>query len=119
MRMPGHWLLAQMGKRVLRPGGIELTSQMLAGLEVGTDDDVVEFAPGLGVTARAALERRPQSYIGIEWDERAAEQVQQALSDAIHVGARPLTSGEWRSSSSAGSRPGISASASTSSFSGP
>lgn len=175
-RMPGHWLLAQMGKRVLRPGGIELTRQMLAGLEIGTDDDVVEFAPGLGVTTRATLERQPQSYIGIERDERAAEQVrqylegddelclvgraeetglpdasasvvygeamltmqterhkaeivaeasrvlrpggrygihelslkpeaisdqekmgiQQALSDAIHVGARPLTSSEWR-----------------------
>ena len=78
-RMPGHWLLAQMGKRVLRPGGIELTRQMLAGLDIGTDDDVVEFAPGLGVTARATLERRPQSYIGIERDERAAEQVRQYL----------------------------------------
>lgn len=176
-RMPGHWLLAQMGKRVLRPGGLELTQQMLEGLEIASDDDVVEFAPGLGVTARAALARGPQSYIGIERDEHAAEQVrkylegdeqwclvgraeetklpdasasviygeamltmqterhkaeivaeaarvlrrggrygihelslepdalsdelkaeiQQALSDAIHVGARPLTSSEWRS----------------------
>ena len=31
-KMPGHWLLARMGKRVLRPGGIELTSQLLAQL---------------------------------------------------------------------------------------
>jgi hypothetical protein len=24
-RIPGHWLLARLGKRVLRPGGLELT----------------------------------------------------------------------------------------------
>ena len=28
-RMQGHWLLATLGKRVLRPGGIELTRRML------------------------------------------------------------------------------------------
>ncbi len=65
-RMPGHWLLAQMGKRVLRPGGLELTHEMLARLDIGDSDDVVEFAPGLGLTARAALERNPASYIGVE-----------------------------------------------------
>ena len=74
-RMPGHWLLAQMGKRVLRPGGLELTRQMLEALDIGTNDDVVEFAPGLGVTARATLERRPRSYIGIERNEDAARNV--------------------------------------------
>jgi len=33
-KMQGHWLLARMGKRVLRPGGLELTSQMLNLLDV-------------------------------------------------------------------------------------
>ena len=28
-RMPGHWLLARMGKRVLRPGGVETTGELL------------------------------------------------------------------------------------------
>ena len=78
-RMPGHWLLAQMGKRVLRPGGIELTRQMLAALDIGPEDDVVEFAPGLGVTARATLERGPRSYTSIERDEDAAGQVRRYL----------------------------------------
>ena len=174
--MPGHWLLARMGKRVLRPGGLELTQRMLDALDIRASDDVVEFAPGLGVTARAALERGPRSYVGIERDEGAADhvrrqlrganrqcvvgsaeksglpaasasvvygeamltmqtakqkssivaeaarilhvggrygihelalepddlddavksEIQQALSDAIHVGARPLTASEWR-----------------------
>ena len=174
--MPGHWLLARLGKRVLRPGGLELTRRMLDALGIRPADDVVEFAPGLGVTARATLERGPRSYVGIERDEAAARHarrylagesrrclvgraeetglgdgsasviygeamltmqtavqknaivaeaarilrtggrygihelaltpddlpdavksgIQQALSEAIHVGARPLTAREWR-----------------------
>ncbi|MYC27941.1 MAG: class I SAM-dependent methyltransferase [Nitrospira sp. SB0662_bin_26] len=74
-KMPGHWLLAQMGKRVLRPGGVELTSRMLEALDICSTDEVVEFAPGLGLTARAALERQPASYTGIERDETASRQV--------------------------------------------
>lgn len=50
-KMPGHWLLAKLGKRVLRPGGIELTQRMLDALKVHSRDKVVEFAPGLGLTA--------------------------------------------------------------------
>lgn len=79
-RMPGHWLLARMGKRVLRPGGLELTMRMLDALGIRPRDDVVEFAPGLGVTARTALERAPRSYTGIERDERAARHVRRYLS---------------------------------------
>ena len=74
-KMPGHWLLAQMGKKVLRPGGVELTSRMLEALDIRSSDEVVEFAPGLGLTARVALERSPVSYTGIERDDTAARQV--------------------------------------------
>lgn len=42
-RMPGHWLLARMGCRVLRSGGIELTPQTLDALDIQTIDDVVEL----------------------------------------------------------------------------
>ena len=78
-RMPGHWLLAQMGKRVLRPGGLELTRQMLEVLDIRESDDLVEFAPGFGVTTRRALERGPRSYTGIERDQHAARQVRRFL----------------------------------------
>jgi len=74
-RMRGPWLLAQMGKRMLRPGGLELTRRMLNALNICTNDDVVELTPGLGVTARATLERRPRSYIGIENSEDSARHV--------------------------------------------
>jgi hypothetical protein len=71
-KMPGHWLLAQMGKRVLRPGGLELTHRLLDQLNITRDDDVVEFAPGLGGTARLTLSRHPHSYTAIERDPDAA-----------------------------------------------
>jgi SAM-dependent methyltransferase len=80
-KMPGHWLLARMGKRVLRPGGLELTTRMLDALAIGADDRVVEFAPGLGVTARLTLARRPAAYTGIERDEAAAASVRAMLGD--------------------------------------
>lgn len=77
--MPGHWLLAQLGKKVLRPGGVELTRRMLESLDIRSTDEVVEFAPGLGGTARMALERDPASYTGVERDETAARRVRRYL----------------------------------------
>lgn len=77
--MPGHWLLAKMGKRVLRPGGRELTNWMLRQLQVHPKDDVVEFAPGLGETARLVLAQQPRSYTAIERDGDAMRSVQKLL----------------------------------------
>jgi hypothetical protein len=79
-KMPGHWLLARMGKRVLRPGGLELTRELLIELAVRPNDDVVEFAPGLGVTARMTLACNPHSYTAVERDQDAAKIVQGYLS---------------------------------------
>ncbi len=74
-RMPGHWVLASLGKKVLRPGGLELTRHMLGSLNVGEKDKVVEFAPGLGITAQMTLQHNPWSYTAIEQDEEAASSV--------------------------------------------
>ena len=57
----GHWALAKMGKKVLRPGGKELTNKMINKLGIITSDEVVEFAPGLGFTANIALNHRPKT----------------------------------------------------------
>ena len=78
-KMPGHWLLARLGKRVLRPGGRELTHQMLNGLCIKPSDDVVEFAPGLGFTAQLTLNQKPASYTAVERDEAAADVVRRYL----------------------------------------
>lgn len=78
-KMPGHWLLAKMGKRVLRPGGLELTRVLLDWLDVKSEDAVVEFAPGMGVTARMTLARKPARYTAVERDEAAAAEVSRYL----------------------------------------
>ena len=56
----GHWLLAQLGKKVLRPGGRETTNWLLA-RALGGDIDVVEFALGLGITALEIVKRSPRA----------------------------------------------------------
>jgi hypothetical protein len=72
-KMPGHWVLARLGKRVLRPGGMPLTRRMLKALRIKGTDDVVEFAPGMGITATLTLQLHPASYTAVERDEAAAK----------------------------------------------
>ncbi|WP_369226508.1 hypothetical protein AB5J52_37995 [Streptomyces sp. R39] len=54
VRMPGHWLPARLGKRVLRPGGAELTRWMPDAPGVDPQDRVVEPAAGLGALLTGA-----------------------------------------------------------------
>ncbi|QLL09419.1 class I SAM-dependent methyltransferase [Mycobacterium vicinigordonae] len=74
----GHWLLARLGKRVLRPGGVELTRTLLARADI-TGADVLELAPGLGRTAAEIVARNPKSYVGAEGDADAASHVRGVL----------------------------------------
>ncbi len=83
-RMPGHWLLARLGKRVLRPGGVELTQSMLEGLAIGRSDRVLELAPGLGSTARRVLAARPATYVAVDRDEDAVAHVRAILAGTAH-----------------------------------
>jgi hypothetical protein len=48
---------------------------MLNALQIRTNDHVVEFAPGMGATARLTLDRRPASYVAVEREEAAAVRV--------------------------------------------
>lgn len=82
--VPGHWLLARLGKRVLRPGGRELTERMLAAVPLA-GRDVVELAPGLGLTAREILARQPSSYVGVDESPEVAAIVQRVVGDAGRV----------------------------------
>ncbi|WP_033295022.1 class I SAM-dependent methyltransferase [Amycolatopsis jejuensis] len=70
----GHWLLAHLGKQVLRPGGIELTHALLDRTSL-TGADVVELAPGRGWTAAEVVAREPRSYHGVDRDAEAARRV--------------------------------------------
>lgn len=68
-RTQGHWILAKMGKKVLRPGGKELSRRLIRALNISRQDDIVEFAPGLGYTAQLALSCDSGSYTGIDADK--------------------------------------------------
>lgn len=75
----GHWLLARLGKRVLRPGGLRLTRALLREAGVA-GEHVIEFAPGLGRTATLVLDHRPAGYIGVDADPQAAKLIDRIVS---------------------------------------
>ncbi|MBW3091501.1 methyltransferase domain-containing protein [Bifidobacterium sp. 82T10] len=70
--MQGHWVLARLGKRVLRPGGERLTRRMLAQVAIA-GRHVVEFAPGLGRTTRLIMEAGPSAYTGVDRDDKVVD----------------------------------------------
>ena len=78
--VPGHWVLARAGKRVLRPGGAALSAAMLARARLA-GADVVEMAPGLGRTAAEIIAARPASYTAIDRDPQAAARVAAVVGD--------------------------------------
>lgn len=78
--VPAHWLLARLGKKVLRPGGRQLTTQLVGMLPLH-GSDVVELAPGLGLTARLLLDGMPATYIGVENDADAAAIAARAIGE--------------------------------------
>ncbi|MDC4232704.1 methyltransferase domain-containing protein [Actinomyces sp. B33] len=85
-RLQGHWLMARLGKRVLRPGGIELTRRLIAAAAPGEHDRIVEFGPGVGRTAEILLRSRPASYIGVDPNSEPAGDMRAVL--AAHPRAR-------------------------------
>lgn len=60
------WVLSKVGKKVLRPGGREMTMKILNLLDIQVNDHVVEFAPGIGFTAEQILKLHPKNYTGLE-----------------------------------------------------
>lgn len=74
-----YWFLSKLGKRVLRPGGKELTLQLIENLQINSNDDIVEFAPGVGFTAMKILNKHPQTYTGVEINEEAGENLRKKI----------------------------------------
>jgi hypothetical protein len=52
---------------------------MIEALNIRSSDEVIEFAPGLGATARLTLKQKPTSYTAVERDKDAAALVQKLL----------------------------------------
>ena len=78
-RMQGHWLLAKLGKRILRPGGRALTAKLLEQAKPSGDDDIVELGPGVGGTAEVLLRANPRSYRGVDPNPEGRDAVKNIL----------------------------------------
>ena len=84
-RLQGHWLLAKMGKRVLRPGGIELTRRVIKAAKPSAKDRIVEFGPGVGRTAEILLAAQPKEYVGVDPNKEGTPQLLQVISKHGHA----------------------------------
>ena len=78
-RMQGHWLLAKLGKRILRPGGRALTAKLLERAKPAGGDDIVELGPGVGATAEVLLRANPRSYRGVDPNPEGRDAVKNIL----------------------------------------
>jgi SAM-dependent methyltransferase len=72
----GFWVLSQLGKKVLRPGGKELTEEIIHFLQINSQQTVVEFAPGKGFTTELLLLKQPKEYFGIDIEPQTISELQ-------------------------------------------
>lgn len=72
-KTPALWMLAKMRKTPLRHGGLDFMRKMLTCLAIRSSDDVVEFAPGLSLSARISPKLRVPFYVAFESDEAPEE----------------------------------------------
>lgn len=97
-KLPGHWVLARLGKRVLRPGGMKLTRWMLNEVAITSADEVVEIAPGIGVTAREIFLRNPSHYWAVDADSGVIDNLKKKWAaidrSFVHAGADATTLSE-------------------------
>ncbi len=80
----GHWVMARLGKTVLRPGGMELTKKMMNDLSIKPSDSVVEFAPGMGATAQITLSKSPLNYTAVDREGKVTAGMAKLLSGTRH-----------------------------------
>lgn len=81
-RAPAYSVLFYLGKKSMRPGGLELTRLLLNELNIDSADEVVEFAPGRGLTTKMVMGLQPKSYMAVERDQISKEKVQEILNSA-------------------------------------
>ncbi len=88
-RLPAYLVMSGLGKRVLRPGGRELTRWLLERACLRPSDRIVELAPGTGITAEMVVAAQPESYTGVDRDAEMAARVEAIVAP---VGGTVVTS---------------------------
>ncbi len=72
-RIPGHELLARLGKKRLRPGGVEATSWLLEKGGFSPEKNVLEVACNMGTTLIEVANRYGCSITGVDMSDEALE----------------------------------------------
>lgn len=78
-REVGHHFLAKLGKRRLRPGGIEATDWLIAKAGIAAESQVLEVACNMGTTAIELARRVGCRITGIDMDARALEKAKRNI----------------------------------------
>ena len=79
---PGHEVLAKAGKTVLRPGGLEATSQLLEWADFQPEETVLELAASFGKSAIWLAQRYGVRVIGIERNPESVRIAQENIRQA-------------------------------------
>ncbi|MFV0430803.1 MAG: methyltransferase domain-containing protein [Alphaproteobacteria bacterium] len=94
-KAPAHWVMAKMGKTVLRPGGLEATDWLINHAQI-ENKDIVEIAPGLGITACKLIGHKPKSYHAVDKEEMAAQTSMQRI-EALNFKEASIAVGDAQS----------------------
>lgn len=80
-KIAGHTLLAQLGKKRLRPGGKVGTNWLIEQGEFSKDKKVLEVACNMGTTLVEIYNRFNPEIIGVDRDEKALEKAKENLKE--------------------------------------
>lgn len=78
----GHHFLAKLGKRRLRPGGIEATDWLIAKAGISAESQVLEVACNMGTTSIELARRVGCRITGIDMDAKALEKAKRNIREA-------------------------------------
>ncbi|PID82275.1 MAG: SAM-dependent methyltransferase [Clostridiales bacterium] len=81
-RVPGHELLARLGKKRLRPGGVEATNWLLEKGEFSTEKNVLEVACNMGTTLLEIANKYGCTITGVDMSDEALEKAKRNVKNA-------------------------------------
>ena len=81
MAEKGHEFLARIGKKRLRPGGIEATNWILEKAGIKADSKVLEVACNMGTTLIHIARKYGCDIIGVDLDKAALEKAEKKIKD--------------------------------------
>ncbi|MBL1229258.1 methyltransferase domain-containing protein [Enterococcus sp. BWB1-3] len=78
----GHTFLAKLGKKRLRPGGLEATQWLLSEGNFSSESKVLEVACNMGTTLVEVAQKYHCEIIGVDLDKKALEKAKQNIQKA-------------------------------------